>query len=71
MFHIVVAGVLAPNVLRWLQDALGTDCVVQDPAHVRIAVADQAAMVGALNGINDLGLEIRLVERRPDGAMSR
>jgi hypothetical protein len=64
-FEIVVRATAEQPVPQWLTDAVGPDHVDrQDDGRLRVSVADQAAMVGVLNRLHDLGLEIESVGRQ-------
>jgi hypothetical protein len=64
-FDIVICGSPPRTVLCWLRDIVGETGVVQTSGSLRLSVLDQAAMVGVLNRLHDLGLEIERVERTP------
>jgi len=62
-FDIEVTGSLQRTVRRRLSDIVGDDAVHDRHGHVVVSVGDQAAMIGLLHRLNDLGLEIERVER--------
>lgn len=63
-FDVVVDGTVGPAVLCRLRDTFGEQHLLQGDGALRIELADQAAMIGALLHLHDLGLEIALVQRR-------
>jgi hypothetical protein len=62
-FDIVVAGTVPRAVRRGLVDLVGDDAVVERGDHLVLAARDQAAMIGILHRLNDLGLDIDRIER--------
>jgi hypothetical protein len=63
-FDVVIDGMPAPAVLGWMTDTFGAEHVVRGADFVRLVLRDQAALVGALRQLHDLGVEIALVARR-------
>jgi hypothetical protein len=62
-FDIEVAGSLERTVRRRLADIVGDDAVRDRHGHVVVSAGDQAAMIGVLHSLNDLGLDIERIER--------
>jgi hypothetical protein len=63
-FEVVIDGTVGPAVLCRLRDTFGAQHLVPGEGALRISLADQAAMIGALRQLHDLGLEIAQVQRR-------
>lgn len=66
-FDIEVAGTLQHTVRRRLSDIVGPEAVHDRHGHVVVSAGDQAAMIGVLHRLNDLGLDIERVERTDRG----
>jgi hypothetical protein len=62
-FDIEVAGTLQRTVRRRLADIVGDDALHDRQGHVVVSAGDQAAMIGVLHRLNDLGLDIQRIER--------
>jgi hypothetical protein len=65
-YDIVVAGSMQRTVHRLLADLAGAENVQEQVGEIVVYVNDQAAMVGAVARLNDLGLDIARIERRRD-----
>jgi hypothetical protein len=62
-FDIEVAGTLRRTVLHRLVELVGDDAVAERGGHVVVSANDQAAMIGLLHRLNDLGLDIDRIQR--------
>jgi hypothetical protein len=62
-FDIEVAGTLRRTVLHRLIELVGDDAVVERGGHIVVSAGDQAAMIGLLHRLNDLGLDIDRIQR--------
>ncbi len=62
-FDIEVAGTLPRAVRSGLVDLVGDDAVSERGGHTVLSARDQAAMIGILHRLNDLGLDIDRIER--------
>jgi hypothetical protein len=62
-FDIEVAGTLQRTVRRRLSEIVGGDAVREWQGHIVVSAGDQAAMIGLLHRLNDLGLDIQRIER--------
>lgn len=62
-FDIEVAGTLPRPVRRRLVELVGDDAVAERAGHIIVTARDQAAMIGVLHRLNDLGLDIDRIER--------
>jgi hypothetical protein len=62
-FDIEVAGSLQRTLRRRLSEIVGDEAVHDRRGRVVVSVTDQAAMIGVLHRLNDLGLDIERVER--------
>jgi hypothetical protein len=69
-FAVLVEGVPGPAVLCRLRDMFGPQHIAQRADGLQLTLTDQAAMIGALRQLHDLGISIALVERRPQTAAS-
>jgi len=62
-FDIEVAGSLRRTVLHRRVELVGDDAVAERAGHVVVSANDQAAMIGLLHQLNDLGLDIDRIQR--------
>ena len=62
-FDIEVGGRLPGTVRTRLVELVGDDAVAERGGHIVVTARDQAAMIGVLHRLNDLGLEIDRIER--------
>ncbi len=62
-FDIEVTGTLPRPVRHRLVELVGDDAVTERGGHIIITARDQAAMIGVLHRLNDLGLDIDRIER--------
>ena len=62
-FDIEVAGPLPRAVRSGLVDLVGDDALVERNGRIVLSAQDQAAMIGILHRLNDLGLDIDRIER--------
>jgi hypothetical protein len=62
-FDIEVTGMLPRPVRHRLVELVGEDAVAERGGHIVITARDQAAMIGVLHRLNDLGLDIDRIER--------
>jgi hypothetical protein len=62
-FTIEVAGRLQRTVRHRLVELVGDDAVVERAGHIVVTARDQAAMIGVLHRLNDLGLDIDRIEQ--------
>ncbi len=62
-FDIEVAGTLQRTVLHRLVELVGDDAVADRGDRVVLSAGDQAAMIGLLHRLNDLGLDIDRIQR--------
>ena len=62
-FDIELTGTLPGTIRRRLTELVGDDAVDERSGHLVVTARDQAAMIGVLHRLNDLGLDIHRVER--------
>jgi hypothetical protein len=62
-YDIEVDGPLPRAVHRRLVELVGSDAIDERPRRVVVSTRDQAAMIGIINWMNDLGLCIDRIQR--------
>lgn len=62
-FEIAVAGTLPRTTRHRLVELIGDDAVGEGEHGIVVSARDQAAMIGILHRLNDLGLVIDRIER--------
>jgi hypothetical protein len=62
-FDIEVAGTLHRTIRTSLAELVGDDAVDERGGRTVLTARDQAAMIGVLHRLNDLGLDISRIER--------
>lgn len=62
-FDIEIAGNISDSVRNRLIEMVGDAALAQLPGRVVVTVDDQAAMIGVVHRLNDLGLDIDRIER--------
>lgn len=67
-FEIEVAGRLRRTVRHRLAELVGGAAVAERAGHLVVSAGDQAAMIGILHHLNDLGLDVDRIERTSEVA---
>jgi hypothetical protein len=62
-FDIEVVGTLPGPIRHRLVELVGDDAIAVRGGHIVVTARDQAAMIGVLHRLNDLGLDIDRIER--------
>ena len=62
-FDIEVTGTLQRTVRHRLVELVGDDAVDERAGRIVVSACDQAAMIGVLHRLNDLGLDIDRIQR--------
>jgi hypothetical protein len=62
-FAIEVVGILGGTMRRCLVDLVGADAVAEQAGTTVVSAPDQAAMIGVLHRLHDLGLRVERVEQ--------
>lgn len=62
-YDIELEGTLHGAIRRRLRDLVGDDAVGERGGHTVVSAPDQAAMIGIMHRLNDLGLDIDRISR--------